>query len=215
MVRRGTEMKWMSNANTRKGLQLMGSSTRAFTLIELLVTIGIIGVLMSLLLPVLSSAKEKGRRAQCVSNLHQLGIGMLLYAQDNNEKFIEAKRNHPWDTNEGSFVQNCLQEEAVKGAESVNLNVRSNSSSVWTCPNRPGLPLFEGVVANQTFSQWVIGYQYFGGITNWVNPSFPDTGIASRSPVTLSQAKPNWCLAADAVMKVDGRWGGNEVGRPP
>jgi prepilin-type N-terminal cleavage/methylation domain-containing protein/prepilin-type processing-associated H-X9-DG protein len=54
-----------------------------FTLIELLVVIAIIGILASLLLPVLSAAKVRAKRAQCMSNLHQWVVSFTLYAGDN------------------------------------------------------------------------------------------------------------------------------------
>ena len=183
-------------------------SSFAFTLLELLVSIAIISILAALILPALSGAKRKSLQAVCLNNLRQIGVGMTVYASDNRDFVIPAKRNKPDDPEDGSFVQICLEDPTAKSCRTVGLEVSSsNRVSVWTCPDRPGLPIYETKTAEEGIEthQWILGYQYFGGITKWVNPSFPE-GISSRSPARLGQSKPTWCLAADAVIKA-GRWG--------
>ncbi len=174
-------------------------NSRGFTLVELLVVIAVMGILAALLLSALATAKERGKRAVCVNNLRQIGLGMVIYADDNNDRVVQAKRCL---IPSNSFVQNELQPPSIRAAATVNLDPLSTNLNVWTCPNRPNLPRFD----DDGEQQWAIGYQYFGGITNWCNPAFFN-GVPSRSPVFLSQSRPTWVLAADAVMRINGAWG--------
>lgn len=64
---------------------------KGFTLIELLVVIAIIAVLMAILMPALNRAREQGKRAVCLSNLKQLTLAWIMYADDNDDKIVNGE----------------------------------------------------------------------------------------------------------------------------
>ncbi len=76
----------MKNHLSKKAFRRYG-----FTLIELLVVIAIIAILAGLLLPTLAAAKEKAKRTGCVSDLKQIALGIVMYAQDNEDKLPTLK----------------------------------------------------------------------------------------------------------------------------
>jgi prepilin-type N-terminal cleavage/methylation domain-containing protein/prepilin-type processing-associated H-X9-DG protein len=80
----------MKHLNCNGETRIGSSRTKGFTLVELLVVIGIIALLISILLPSLNKARETANKAKCASNLHQIGLAILLYQGDNQQLYPRA-----------------------------------------------------------------------------------------------------------------------------
>jgi len=106
---------------------------RAFTLIELLVVIAIIAILAAILFPVFAQAREAARKTQCVSNLRQLGVGVLAYAQDYDEMYPPS--NYPNASGNNTTWQ-FMVDPYVKANFPQNVANSVNSKlSIYVCPN--------------------------------------------------------------------------------
>lgn len=114
-------------------------SRRAFTLIELLVVIAIIAILAAILFPVFARAREAARKTTCSSNLKQIMTGMLMYAQDYDEKFPAGKSNcshGPFDSwNQAGMGVDDFHMQAFFFAFMIQPYVKN--TQLFDCPSVP------------------------------------------------------------------------------
>lgn len=211
---------------------------RAFTLIEVLVVVAIIALLISIMLPSLSRAKELSKRTVCASRLHTIGVAVYTYAQENKGKLIECHGRTTQVAISPRRANPAAPSPTTPDFMYVDWQAQAKKyrldKTTWECPNREGVFSFEGtpdpnvqgydagfltsqgyrVDQNAPYQQWIIGFQYFGGMREWevrfTSAKHPNGIYPSRSPVNAN-APGHWALAADSnvwVSEGGGAWGG-------
>src|SRR5688500_14742174 len=122
----GSRLYWSKLKETDMTKNIRPRARRGFTMIELLVVIAIIAIMAGMMLPVLSKAREAGRRVVCMSNLRQVGMGLQMYASDHGERLPAlGPSGREWPLDIMSYI---------------------GSSQIFTCPtdNHSGEPTIGG-----------------------------------------------------------------------
>ncbi|MEN6338119.1 MAG: prepilin-type N-terminal cleavage/methylation domain-containing protein [Phycisphaerales bacterium] len=180
------------------------SHRRAFTLIELLVVIAIIAILMSILMPALSRAREQGKRAACMGNLKQMALAWNLYADDYDSKIMNGNTGlGPNNRDNACWVyfmgQDAARDSALDGIRRGQIYKYAPNFNLYKCPTG-----VRGEMVTYAIPDSMNGYYYIPGAQKQIktlrtqirNVSeqiiFLDEGRLSPSSWTIHYDQERW-----------------------
>lgn len=200
--------------------------THAFTLIELLVVIAIIAILAGILFPVFASAKEAAKKTVWISSNKQVGLALVLYTNDNDDRMVMSntggielpgwgygRPDYVWPELIQPYMRNWLLFRCPVDPEANDANLTRDYFDVPVAPNHPDKSYFWGERSN-------IGLNY-EFLSPWVY-YYDTNGYVGSETISLSQIN----TTAETIMTMDSIWdrhtatgrpigGGNWVVEPP
>lgn len=189
---------------------------RGFTLVEIIIVLAIISILTALAFPAFYAARGKARQLSCASNLHQIGLGVMMYIQDNDDRYPRGGDPIDIDTTawQGAFNGRFAEDAKALKPLPVVLKPYVKEAELWHCPADIGFDYADTVFPvplkahPSSFAAFGTSYYY-------------RTEIALRRRRTLTAYEPKAPYTKHGASEINmifdgkGNWHGGGQGDPP